>query len=80
MIFFLYAVNMPINKTWMQLWYRRHSDYEKGVNEFLDFAFSRSCVEQYIRCPCLKCNSVFLTRRLEVRADFFKNKMVRGYR
>ena len=72
MIFFLYAINMPINKTWMQLRDRRYPDYENAVIEFLDFAFGRPGVKQYIRCPYLKRNNVFLKKRSEVKVDLFK--------
>ncbi|GMI93982.1 hypothetical protein HRI_003067500 [Hibiscus trionum] len=54
---------MAIDKIWMEIIDRRLPLYEKGVNEFLEFAFSQIDEGRKGHCPCKKCNNnLFRTR------------------
>ena len=51
------------DKSWMDISDRRLPQYEKGVNEFLEFAFEKIDEGRAVRCPCKKCNNnLFRTR------------------
>lgn len=56
-------------------------EFEKGVIEFLDFAYMQHNIVHHdqIRCPCSKCcNKQYLTRN-EVHFHLKKNGFERGY-
>lgn len=42
--------------------------YEKGVKEFLDFAYVNRDPQSKISCPCISCNN-FLDQTREVKED-----------
>ncbi|CAN1159487.1 hypothetical protein LINPERPRIM_LOCUS14708, partial [Linum perenne] len=55
---------MAPNKDWMNLLHNRlGEEYNRGVVEFLDYAFQRNGGGNEVRCPCVKC----LNARLETR-------------
>ena len=50
---------MPINKLWMQK-SRVSQEYDNGVVEFLDFAFSNAPGSGKLPCPCVRCNNCLM--------------------
>ena len=53
---------MP-NKDWMNIENFLSEDYEKGVERFFDYVFTK--IGESIRCPCMKCvNIKFGSREL----------------
>ena len=59
---------MPINKLWMQK-SRVSQEYDNGVLEFLDFAFSNAPGSDKLPCPCVRCNNCLVTSE---NANFMK--------
>ena len=56
---------MELNKSWMQITDRTTPLYDKGVQEFLDFAFNSFEKGKLLRCPCRKCrNDLFCGRKV----------------
>lgn len=53
-------------------------DYEKGVESFLDFAFTRLGTAT-IRCPCVKCVNIKFGMREEVQGNLLAYGMVKRY-
>ncbi|KAK9289622.1 hypothetical protein L1049_007780 [Liquidambar formosana] len=51
--------------------------YDKGVMEFLDFAFNRiRDSDNKIRCPCINCNNMVRKTRDEVHYDLLRKGIV----
>jgi len=48
---------MGLDKSWMQIIDRTQPLYEKGVIDFIEFAFTDLEEGKLIRCPCKKCNN-----------------------
>src|SRR4051812_2063760 len=57
------------NKRWIKLRDRRLPEYLKGMDDFLDFAFSGNKPPKTIRCPCCRCNNVNFKTRDDVDHD-----------
>ena len=57
------------------------SEFEEGVNEFLDFAFSHEeCVDEgKIKCPCASCALACYETRDIVNLHIFRKGFVRNY-
>ena len=56
---------MELNKSWMQITDRTKPLYEKGVLDFIEFAFTDLGEGELIRCPCKKCNNnLFWSKRV----------------
>ena len=53
---------MPINKLWMQK-LRVSQEYDNGVLEFLDFAFSNAPGSDKLPCPCVRYNNCLMQNR-----------------
>ena len=71
-----------LDKSWIQLRDRLDPRYEKGVDEFLDFAFDEQRQSfrhgqnyEFIQCPCRNCvNGVKLSRmdvEIHLKVDGF---------
>lgn len=54
------------NKRWINLKDRSLPEYLKGMDDFLDFAFSGPNPPNTIRCPCCRCNNIKFKTRSEV--------------
>ncbi|KAJ1405269.1 Transposase-associated domain [Sesbania bispinosa] len=59
-------------KRWMKLKYRSLPEYLKGIDDFLDFAFSGPKPKNTIRCSCCKCNNFYYKTRDNVMHDLLK--------
>ena len=73
---------MTLNKEWVTIEDRASHEYVKGVDHFLNFAFSSVLVSDAnatIRCPCDKCRNINLRKRIEVRFDLLKFGMYKYY-
>ncbi|KAI3463623.1 hypothetical protein Pfo_020286 [Paulownia fortunei] len=68
-----------MDKSWMMLEDRTLPQYENGVQQFLDFAYSSTEPWKKIRCPCKKCNNVYYQNRDDVEADLFEYGIVKHY-
>jgi len=56
---------MGLDKSWMQITDRTQPSYEKGVIDFIEFAFTNLKEGKLIRCPCKKCNNnIFQSKRI----------------
>lgn len=64
---------------WVKIKNRTHPEYRKGVQEFLDFAFAQSSVEDQIFCPCKNCNNYVLKTRGDVEGDLLTIGIVSTY-
>ncbi|XP_052117337.1 uncharacterized protein LOC107489344 isoform X2 [Arachis duranensis] len=67
-----------MDKDWMQIKNRALLQYRRGVNEFLDFAFSHTNDDK-IYCPCFKCNNCLRKSREQVEFDLLSHGIVRNY-
>ncbi|KAG8382296.1 hypothetical protein BUALT_Bualt05G0062100 [Buddleja alternifolia] len=68
-----------MDRSWMMLEDRTRPEYENGVQEFLDFAYSSTEPGKKIRCPCKKCNNVYLQNRDDVEADLLEYGIIQNY-
>lgn len=69
---------MPTDKSWVKL-DKRLPEYEKGVDEFLDIAFTCPGVDDTIRCPCRNCLNFFHLNRDDVKYHLFYYGMDEKY-
>ena len=69
---------MPTDKSWVKL-DKRLPEYEKGVDEFLDIAFTCLGVDDTIRCPCRNCLNFFHLNRDDVKYHLFYYGMDEKY-
>ncbi|MQM02449.1 hypothetical protein Taro_035216, partial [Colocasia esculenta] len=65
-------LKMPIDKSWMSL-LRNTREFEKGLDEFLDFAFARSAIRDKSLCPCQRCLNSVRHVRNEVKLHVFRH-------
>lgn len=74
------AFDQSIDKSWMNKGNTKHehcqSEFQKGLNQFLDFA-SRHSSE--LQCPCLKCENKCFYDRETIRWHVIKNGFLRYY-
>ncbi|KAG8365413.1 hypothetical protein BUALT_Bualt18G0102300 [Buddleja alternifolia] len=68
-----------MDRSWMMLEDRTRPEYENGVEEFLNFAYSSTEPGKKIRCPCKKCNNVYLQNRDDVEADLLEYGIIQIY-
>ncbi|KAL3820297.1 hypothetical protein ACJIZ3_006202 [Penstemon smallii] len=68
-----------MDKSWISLDDRTRPEYEKGVQEFLEFAYSSIEPHEKIRCPCVRCNNVYFHNRDHVEADLFEHGFIKHY-
>ncbi|KAF7123242.1 hypothetical protein RHSIM_Rhsim12G0007200 [Rhododendron simsii] len=68
-----------MDKSWMQLTNTTDPEYQKGVQEFLQFAFDRSRPVIKIRCPCMKCYNCYFRTREEAEDHLLKHGIVKSY-
>ena len=47
----------------------------RGVDNFLEWAFTQHGVTNKIRCPCKKCRNVLFKVKIDVRADL----LIKGF-
>ncbi|XP_057794760.1 uncharacterized protein LOC131011035 [Salvia miltiorrhiza] len=73
------GVEIEMDKTWIMLDDRRLTQYEEGVRQFLDFAYSSKEKGETIRCPCKKCNNVLFQNRNNVEDHIFKYGFIKSY-
>ena len=69
---------MVPNKEWMNIEDHLGEYYEKGVESFLDYAFTRLGTET-IRCPCVKCVNIGFETREEVQGHLLAYGIVKRY-
>ena len=69
---------MSIDKSWMQK-SRISSEHDKGVLEFLDFAFSNALGKEILPYPCICCNNYLMQNRGIMYDHFLDNGIVRNY-
>ncbi|XP_038699646.1 uncharacterized protein LOC119996939 [Tripterygium wilfordii] len=67
-----------MDKSWVHL-NKGTPEYEKGMDTFLDIAFSCEGVTDKIRCPCCKCNNVYFKDKSDVKFDLFRWGMEKSY-
>lgn len=71
---------MAPNKEWMELVQDRLDNaYIIGVENFLDYAFTRSRGTQEIRCPCVRCCYASSTTREMVRSHLLLYGIIESY-
>ncbi|KAK1261526.1 hypothetical protein QJS04_geneDACA020470 [Acorus gramineus] len=58
---------------------RNSHEYLDGVVKFLDFAFSRSTLENEIKCPCLDCRNVYHKEWDDVHGDLLWKGIMFNY-
>ncbi|KAK4358948.1 hypothetical protein RND71_021177 [Anisodus tanguticus] len=71
---------MAPNKQWMELINDRLDNaYIDGVENFLDYAFTRLGDPQLIRCPCIKCGNATSSTRAVVRSHLIVHGIIPSY-
>ncbi|CAO2834686.1 unnamed protein product [Amaranthus hypochondriacus] len=58
---------------------RKEMTYVRGVNSFLEFAFTNKEVDTKLRCPCLKCNLQLFHDKDTMRIHLVAWGIVRDY-
>ena len=53
-----FICSFKMDKSWMNL-SRMDSEYDAGVERFLDFAYTNHPDNEKISCPCVNCVNVF---------------------
>jgi len=69
---------MAPNKDWMNIDDHLSEEYEKGVESFLDYAFTKLGTES-IRCPCVKCLNVEFGNRELVHGHLLAYGIIQRY-
>ena len=69
---------MSIDKSWMQK-SRISSEHDKGVLEFLDFAFKNALGKEMLPCPCIRCNNCLMQNRGIMYDHLLDNGIARNY-
>ncbi|KAI9127246.1 hypothetical protein K1719_001805 [Acacia pycnantha] len=64
-----------MNKSWLNIKDRGNITYIRGVDHFLEWAFTQHGVTNEIRCPCKKCRNVSFKVKTDVRADL----LIKGF-
>ncbi|XP_073309702.1 uncharacterized protein [Primulina huaijiensis] len=67
-----------MDKSWMFL-SRQTKEYRKGLESFLDFAFSNANIDGMIACPCAKCTSGICVSREDVCDHLTVDGVIKGY-
>jgi Transposase-associated domain len=67
------------DKSWMQISHRASTEYEEGINSFLDYAFGKLGHPNTIRCPYSKCCNVKFKTREHVKYDLFQFGILKSY-
>ena len=70
---------MELNKSWMQITDRMTPLYDKGVQEFIDFAFNSFEKGKLLRCPCRKCRNDLCCGRKVIYKHLIINGIKRDY-
>ncbi|XP_021750930.1 uncharacterized protein LOC110716606 isoform X1 [Chenopodium quinoa] len=73
---------MDFDKEWTKINDRSLVEYIKGVDNFLNFAFSNVIEDDNtatIRCPCDNCRNLVYKKRCDVRFDLLKSGMYEYY-
>ncbi|KAK9080111.1 hypothetical protein SSX86_001786 [Deinandra increscens subsp. villosa] len=68
-----------MDTSWMSF-SRASTEYEKGLDEFLDFIFSTEGVDGQITCPCIKCRNKKWVDREEAKIHLICDGFIKGYR
>ncbi|KAK9073871.1 hypothetical protein SSX86_006465 [Deinandra increscens subsp. villosa] len=68
-----------MDTSWMSF-SRASTEYEKGLDEFLDFIFSTEGVDGQITCPCIKCRNQKWVDREEAKIHLICDGFIKGYR
>lgn len=68
-----------MDNSWMSL-SRVTTEYQKGLEEFLDLMFSNECSSGQILCPCIKCGNEIWVNREEARMHLICDGFFKGYR
>ncbi|CAN0875586.1 hypothetical protein LINGRAHAP2_LOCUS10916, partial [Linum grandiflorum] len=67
-----------MDKSWMQM-HHLSTEYNLGLNQFLDFAFSRNNGGDKIVCPCPKCCFKKWLGRDDVYEHLLRKQFPLGY-
>ncbi|KAK2971665.1 hypothetical protein RJ640_025060 [Escallonia rubra] len=68
-----------MDNSWIQLKNRMLPAFEKGMKDFLNFAYENKDPESKISCPCMCCNNFFNQSREVVANNFVLRGVVKGY-
>ena len=69
---------MSIDKSWMQKSIIS-SEYDKGVLEFLDFAFNNALGKEMLPCSCIHCNNCLMQNQGVMYDHLLDNGIARYY-
>ncbi|XP_073130868.1 uncharacterized protein [Henckelia pumila] len=67
-----------MDKTWMYL-PRQTEEYRKGLESFLDFAFSNANINVKIACPCARCKIGICVSREDAYDHLTVDGFIKGY-
>ncbi|KAL3833954.1 hypothetical protein ACJIZ3_008690 [Penstemon smallii] len=66
---------MSMDRSWIKIRNRMHPDYKKGVEDFLEYAYTTMKSSEVIKCPCTHCQN--LTHRN--RRGVYEHIMMYGF-
>ncbi|XP_021826603.1 uncharacterized protein LOC110767383, partial [Prunus avium] len=69
-----------MDKSWIDMRDRTSTQYLTGVENFLDFAFSKNMDDTRIYCPCKKCHNRYLFTRDVVRGHIIWDGFMSKYK
>lgn len=70
--------SMSVDKSWMRM-SRATAEWQKGLQEFLNFAFQDDKPGDNAPCPCRRCLNVVHKTRSEVQSDLLRNGFDESY-
>ncbi|EEC75605.1 hypothetical protein OsI_12315 [Oryza sativa Indica Group] len=70
--------SMSVDRSWMRM-SRATAEWQKGLQEFLNFAFQDDNPGDNAPCPCRRCLNVVHKTRSEVQSDLLRNGFDESY-
>lgn len=69
-----------MDKSWLNIKSRSDRRYIRGIDNFLDWAYSQPNVNTVIRCPCKGCKNTVFMPKIQVRKDLLAKGFWKRYK
>uniref|UniRef100_J3MEH0 Transposase-associated domain-containing protein n=1 Tax=Oryza brachyantha TaxID=4533 RepID=J3MEH0_ORYBR len=69
-----------MDNSWMEISNRTLPEYEKGVEQFIQFAFKDNSADKFLRCPCRKCKNNHFFAQNTIKEHLFINGVQKDYK
>ncbi|KAH7839003.1 hypothetical protein Vadar_033603 [Vaccinium darrowii] len=69
-----------MDKSWIDLPTRVSMEYLKGIDEFIEFAYSSRPEGSFISCPCRRCENIYSFSRQVVKDHLYSHGFFKKYK